>query len=107
MNRSAIATLVAAVSKQKDEEKYPATLKHLTSQLEHRESGHKDYFRYYMAQALFQGDVEAWQKWNAMTLRQLQEEQAENGSIGNSAYSTGMSLLTLALNYRFLPIYER
>ncbi len=107
MNRTAIATLVAAVSKQKDEAKYPATLKQLTSRLEHRETTYQEYFRYYMAQALFQGDYAAWQKWNAMTIRQLQESQQEDGSFNNNAYSTAMSLLSLALNYRFLPIYER
>ncbi len=107
MNRSCIATLVAAVSKQKDEQKFPATLKHITTRLEHRESTYQEYFRYYMAQALFQGDYEAWQKWNAMTVRQLHETQAEDGSFNGSSYSTAMSLLALALNYRFLPIYER
>jgi hypothetical protein len=107
MNRSAIATLVAAVSKQKDEKKYPATLKHISTRLEHQEGHYKEYFRYYMAQALFQGDYEAWEKWNAMTVRQLQQEQAEDGNFGGQAYNTGMSLLALALNYRFLPIYER
>lgn len=107
MNRSAIATLVAAVSRQKDEVKYPATLKHLTSRLEHREGSYPEYFRYYMAQALFQGDYAAWQKWNAMTIRQLQETQQEDGSFNSNPYSTAMSLLALALNYRFLPIYER
>ena len=107
MNRSAIATLVAAVSKQKDEQKYPATLKHISSRLEHREGSYPEYFRYYMAQALFQGDYEAWQKWNAMTVRQLHESQAEDGSFNSSSYTTAMSLLALALNYRFLPIYER
>lgn len=108
MNRSAIATLVSAVSRQKDNEKYEATLKHITSRLEHRDSGHYiEYFRYYMAQALFQGDYEAWQKWNAMTVRQLAETQQEDGSFANGSYGTGMSLLGVALNYRFLPIYER
>lgn len=107
MNRTAIATLVAAVSKQEDKEKFPATLKMLTDNLEHREGHYKEYFRYYMAQALFQGDYEAWQKWNVMTIRQLNDSQADDGSFSNSSYSTGMSLLALALNYRFLPIYER
>lgn len=107
MNRTAIATLVAAVSKQKDEKKYPATLKMLTTRLEHRESTYPEYFRYYMAQALFQGDYEAWQKWNGMTVRQLQTTQQENGSFSGGSYNTAMSLLSLALNYRFLPIYER
>ncbi len=108
MNRSCIATLVAAVSKQKDEEKYLATVQHITSRLEHREGSYPEYyFRYYMAQALFQCDYESWQKWNAQTIRFLSDTQAEDGSFSQSAYSTGMSLLALALNYRFLPIYER
>ena len=108
MNRSAIATLVHAVGKQKDTWEYEATLEHISGRLEHRESGHYlEYFRYYMAQALFQGDYEAWQKWNAATIRQLEETQQENGSFNNTSYQTGMSLLALALNYRFLPIYER
>ena len=107
MNRSCIATLVAAVSKQKDEEKYAATLKHITTRLEHRESSHPWYFRYYMAQALFQGDYESWIKWNSNAVRELYDMQGEDGRIGDSSYSTAMSLLALALNYRFLPIYER
>jgi len=107
MNRSAIATLVAAVAKTKETEEYAATLKHITGRLEHSEGHYKEYFRYYMAQALFQGDYAAWQKWNAAIVRQLQESQGEDGGFNGGAYSTGMSLLALALNYRFLPIYER
>lgn len=107
MNRSAIATLVSAVSKHKDTEEFKATLKHITERLEHNESTYKEYFRYYMAQALFQGDYAAWQKWNAAVARVLSETQAADGSFNNGAYETGMSLLALGLNYRFLPIYER
>lgn len=107
MNRSAIATLVSAVSKMRDEAKYESTLRHITSRLDHRETSYKEYFRYYMAQALFQGDYQAWQKWNAATVRQLAESQREDGSFDGGAYGTSMSLLALALNYRFLPIYER
>ena len=107
MNRSAIATLVAAVAKQKESEQYRSTLKHITSQLDHHETAYPEYFRYYMAQALFQGDYESWQKWNGATVRQLHDLQQDNGSFSSSSYSTAMSLLALALNYRFLPIYER
>lgn len=106
MNRSAIATLVAAVSKKKDTDEYTATLEHIRSRLEHQEGSYKEYFRYYMAQALFQGDADAWGKWNAATVRALAEAQGQDGSFGD-AYQTGMSLLAVALNYRFLPIYER
>lgn len=107
MNRSAIATLVQSVSKHKDIEEFKATLKHITERLEHNEGNYKEYFRYYMAQALFQGDYAAWQKWNAATVRVLSESQAPDGSFSNDPYATGMSLLALGLNYRFLPIYER
>ena len=107
MNLSAIATLVAAVSKTKDNDQYRASIKRLTDDLEHHETSYPEYFRYYMAQALFQGDYAAWQKWNAGKVRELGEIQHEDGSFGNGAYGTGMSLLGLALNFRFLPIYER
>ncbi len=108
MNLTAIATLVGAVSKTADTDKYKATLKRLQDNLEHKESGtYAEYFRYYMAQALFQGDPAAWQKWNASVVRELRGLQSENGSFNEDAYMTGMSLLAIALNYRYLPIYER
>ncbi len=108
MNLSAISALTHAVSRQKDGEAYKGALQRITSDLEGGASNHGyiEYYRYYMAQALFQGDYAAWQKWNAATLRQLKETQGADGGF-NGAYGTGMSLLALALNYRFLPIYER
>jgi hypothetical protein len=106
MNRSAIATLVAAVGRKKDTPEFKATLEHISTRLEHQEGHYKEYFRYYMAQALFQGDYAAWQKWNAGAVRALAQTQREDGSFGDP-YQTGMSLLALALNFRFLPIYER
>ncbi len=108
VNLTAVASLVAAVSKTKETGQYKATLKRLLDNLEDRESGsYAEYFRYYMAQALFQGDYVSWQKWNAELVRELRDLQRDDGAFGGDAYSTGMSLLGLALNYRFLPIYER
>ena len=108
LNLTAVAALVGAVSRSKETEQYQASLKRLTEQLEQNESGHyAEYLRYYMAQALFQGDYEAWKKWNAGKVRELHELQRDDGAIGAGPYETGMSLLALALNYRFLPIYER
>jgi hypothetical protein len=107
MNLTAVATLVGAVSKPRDTDQYKASLKRLLDNLEYPESGnYAEYFRYYMAQALFQGDYDAWQKWNAEKVRELRDMQKDDGSFGGN-YETGMSLLALALNYRFLPIYER
>jgi hypothetical protein len=107
MNLSAISALVGAVSKTKDADACKAALRRIVEGMEQRESSYPEYNRYYMAQALFQGDYAAWQKWNGAKVRELQEQQREDGAIGQGAYGTGMSLLGLALNYRFLPIYER
>lgn len=107
MARSSVATLVYAISKHKDWEEFTATLKHISNDLEHQEGGHPEYYRYYAAQALFQGDYEAWQKWNRLTIRLFKDSQQADGSFSGGSYQTAMSLLALALNYRFLPIYER
>ncbi len=107
MNLTAIAALVGAISKTKETEQYKASLQRITENLEQRETSYPEYNRYYMAQALFQGDYAAWQKWNGAKVRELHEMQREDGAIGQGAYGTGMSLLAIALNYRFLPIYER
>jgi hypothetical protein len=109
MNLSAVGALVGAVSKSKDTEQYKACFKRLVDNLDSPSNGNNfpEYFRYYMAQALFQGDYQAWQKWNGAVVRELHDAQHDDGSFANGAYGTGMSLLALALNYRFLPIYER
>lgn len=106
-NLTAISALVSAVSKTKQADHYKAAVQFLKDNLE-REMGtyHKEYGRYYTAQALFQADYEAWRKWNESMVRTLREEQSPDGSFSD-AYQTGMALLSLAVNYRFLPIYER
>ena len=46
-----------------------------------------------------------------MMVNKLSAVRNANGSIGHSrygdSYATAMSLLTVAVNYRLLPIYER
>jgi hypothetical protein len=111
--RISIATLVYALARRKDLPQFKATLGYLVSKLEFTGRsgfGWEDYQRYYQAQALFQGDVEAWKKWNTLLIRQLKAAQQPDGSISGqhgAAVGTSFSLLALALNYRFLPIYER
>ena len=109
-NVQTIAMLVYAVGHRKKLDEYKAVSSKVTAGLEQMESNYPFYNRYYTAQALFQGDFAAWQKWNLRTIRLLKEQQADDGSFKSShgqAYGTAMSLLALALNYRFLPIYER
>jgi hypothetical protein len=83
---------------------------YLKQRLEQPPGHYREYTIYYQAQALFQGDLEAWEKWNKLLVRQLKEAQQPDGSFkgdfGNEV-ATSLSLLALALNYRFLPIYER
>lgn len=109
--RISIATLVYAVARRKDLPQYKATLAYLTQKLENSPNNNwLEYARYYQAQALFQGDVQAWEKWNTLLVRQLKTNQAADGSFKSQfgpTVGTSLSLLALALNYRFLPIYER
>lgn len=110
MARSSVATLVYAVGHRRESEEYQATLQHISQRLDHRESAHTHYFYYYMAQALFQGHPDTWEEWNRKHVTMLAETQGSDGSFPGSygeAYGTAMSLLSIALNYRFLPIYER
>ncbi|MBI3864696.1 MAG: terpene cyclase/mutase family protein [Planctomycetia bacterium] len=109
--RISIGTLVYSIARRKDLTQYKATLGYLKQKLEQpTQGGWVEYTRYYQAQALFQGDVEAWEKWNKLLIRQLKQLQQSDGSFRGqfgAPLSTSMSLLALALNYRFLPIYER
>ncbi|MEM9280563.1 MAG: squalene--hopene cyclase [Verrucomicrobiota bacterium] len=109
--RSSIVALVLAIGKRKDWESYAAAAGFLQDNIDAPISGEYPlYTRYYMAQALFQADYEAWQIWNGNTVRTLKSLQSDDGSFASkygSAYGTAMSLLAIALNYRLLPIYER
>lgn len=108
--RISIATLVYAISRRKELPQYKATLSRLTEDLE-AEKGHwTAYARYYQAQALFQGDPDAWKSWNELLIRRLESEQQPDGSFTGQLHpnvTTPLSVLALAVNYRFLPIYER
>jgi phage gp46-like protein len=109
--RISIGSLVYSLARRKDLPQFKATIGFLAQRLDQPVQQHYlEYTRYYQAQALFQGDVEAWEKWNKLLVRQLKQSQQADGSIKGQfgpAISTSMSLLALALNYRFLPIYER
>lgn len=110
--RSAIACLVFSIGKRKHWNDFAGTTKFLVDSMDSSaQQSWPFYERYYKAQALFQADYKSWQQWNRNTVRLLRAMQDDSGCIGNSghgkAYSTSMSLLALALNYRFLPIYER
>ncbi|WP_417848960.1 squalene--hopene cyclase [Thalassoglobus sp.] len=109
-NLQAISTLVLSIGHRKEIDQFAGLTRQITNNLEYPGNSYPFYFRYYMAQALFQADFESWKKWNQLNIRQIQDMQSDSGSFRSQhgeAYGTAMSMLALALNYRFLPIYER
>lgn len=107
---TAIGLLTEALAKQHNTKGFQASQKYLAAQLNFRDRHYAYYFEYYMAQALFHADEKLWNEWNVKNTRFLSSIQASDGSFpGNrgGCFSTSGALLSLALNYRFLPIYEK
>ncbi len=111
--------LVYAIARQKELPQYEKALSYLKVRSRDPQSGREGYptyTRYYRAQALFQGDVEAWERWNDGLVQELKKMQGKDGSFAGFAgrgggfggtVDTSLALLSLAVNYKFLPIYER
>jgi hypothetical protein len=113
MARVSIASLVYSLARRKDLPQFKATMQYLVDTLESTGQAKfnlPEYQYYYKAQALFQGDVEAWKRWNTQMVRQFKASQQPDGSFNcqyGPALGTCLTLLTVAVNFRFLPIYER
>lgn len=108
--RTSIACLVFSIAKRQDLKHHKATVENLADNLDGGNSHYREYAYYYQSQALFQGDMEAWGKFNKLLIEKLKLAQNDDGSFNGSfgkSVGTSLSLLSLALNYRFLPIYER
>lgn len=107
---SAIALLCHFLAKKEPNDDTNKTLKYLEKRINYRDQHYPFYFEYYMSQSLFQASPESWAAWNKKNIRYLKIVQAPDGSWdGNHgrAYCTSAALLSLALNYRYMPIYER
>ena len=106
---TAIGVAAFAYARRKDQ---PTFLKAFTAlkKSENGGSSYPFYGEYYAAQAFFQSDVKEWEKWHDQRVQQLVETQTEDGSWEGSLgapLSTSFGLLSIALTYRYLPIYER
>lgn len=107
---TAIGVLCESLAKQKKTKLYRASAEYLADNLNYRERHYAYYFEYYMAQALFHSNEEVWEEWNKKNTRYLGTIQGADGSFpGNrgASFNTAGALLSLALNYRLLPIYEK
>ena len=107
--RTAIGVLVFALAKQKDSPSYKSAFQFL-NQAGLNESHYYHYYIYYASQAFFHASAEGWEAWNRINLNVLKNSQKPDGSWDGSfgsVFATSTSLLSVALNYRYLPIYER
>ena len=107
---TAIGLLSLSLAKERDTKGYQNSLEYLKKNIDFRDRYYPYYFEYYMSQALFHADEPTWKEWNVRNIRYLSAIQSPEGSFpGNQgvSFSTAGALLSLALNYRFLPIYEK
>ena len=114
---TSIGTLVMAIARRKEMPQFSKAADAIkkSSLGGMSDGGHPNYTRYYRAQALFQADVDAWREWNSQLVRELKAQRrpdgglvgGANGGDGGEYAGTSLSLLALAVNFRFLPIYER
>jgi hypothetical protein len=118
---TSIGVLVYSIARRQELPQYKVAAKYLVSRSRGGEQmagmdGYPGYTDYYRAQALFQCDVTAWEKWNAGLVKTLKAMQAKDGSLsggrggmgaGGGTVTTSLYLLSLAVNFKFLPVYER
>ncbi|MEI6367842.1 MAG: prenyltransferase/squalene oxidase repeat-containing protein [Planctomycetota bacterium] len=114
---TSIGVLVYSIAGRKDLPQFKQAIAYLRNAAGNprgRDQNYPSYTRYYRSQALFQADVDTWVQWNDGLIKEIKASQAKDGSIvwpGGAGFGpaveTSLTLLSLALNYRFLPIYER
>jgi hypothetical protein len=119
---TSIGVLVYSIARRQELPQYKAAVKYLVSRSRGGGEpmagmdGYPGYTDYYRAQALFQCDVATWEKWNAGLVKTLKAMQGKDGSLsggrggmgmGGGSVTTSLYLLSLAVNFKFLPVYER
>jgi len=108
--RTAIGSLILSLAKDTDSDAYENSIEYLKENAKFGDQGHKFYSLYYTSQAMFRASPSLWNSWNSQNFKTLQSSQTDNGSWNGSygkTFATSAALLSLALNYRYLPIYER
>ena len=111
--RTAIGVVVYSLGNRKKTPVYSKAFEYLYSRVSDGEvpTSYYYYYLYYAAQAFFHNsNHDKWKKWNQMNIQTLKSLQTQDGSWSGNlgpVFSTSAALLSLALNYRFLPIYER
>jgi hypothetical protein len=108
--RTAISSLVHSLYDDYESETSRKNFEYIREKKDQTDGNYPYYQFYYLSQALFQGDMSEWQLWNQKMIRVFDATQSANGSWSGArgaTFSTASALLTMALNYRLMPIYER
>jgi hypothetical protein len=106
--RTAICALALVLAKEKNSKGFQRAIEYL--QKAPGESHYQQYYIYYASQTFFHTSSTAWQTFNRRNIKNLSATQTAGGNWEGqfgTTFATSSSLLSLALNYRFLPIYER
>ncbi len=107
--RTAIGVTCLALARQQGSAPFKAAVDFLRAGGE-ADGSYFHYYLYYAAQAHFRMAPQVWEEWNAVNVKMLTETQLPDGSWEGQfgpTFSTAASLLSMALNYRLLPVYER
>jgi hypothetical protein len=110
LTRTAIGAVIFSLARQKNTREYKSILRYLEQARLNTQDHHFFYCLYYSTMAYFHAGKEIWEKWSKPTFKYLLNLQNQDGSWNGTQgrlFSTTMALLSLAVNYRFLPIYER
>ncbi len=106
--RTSIGCTILALAKEKETKPFLEAFAYLKTAPP--DPSHPQYFLYYGSQAFFHASAAEWQAWNKKNIVTLRVAQSPDGNFGGQygpTFGTATSLLSLALNYRYLPIYER
>ncbi len=110
--RSAAGVCSLLTSGDYDSVEAVAGIKYLQTRKDRKLRGddHLHYALYYAAQAMYQAtDPRQWQLWYPPMRNELLALQEADGSWEGEAgpiYGTAMSILTLSVPYRYLPVYQ-
>lgn len=108
--RASIAVLTMALAQDRDTPAFMSAARFIQKPALWKDNSYFYYFLYYLSQALFHSHMDVWVEWNEQNIQTLAAGQNMDGSWSGrhgQSFSTATALLSLALNYRYLPIYER
>lgn len=107
--RTAIGGLVFALARQKGGNEFKAAVLRLR-QVSGYDS-YASYALYYTSQVFYHAGPKLWGAWNTRNVKEQTAAQQTDGRWNDPNFSdyfgTACTLLSLALDYRLLPIYER